>query len=633
MATEVVLCSAPVMSVLRPSIGLGILQAALAERKRSVETLYLNLDFADEIGLDLNEQLAENTPAHLLIGDWIFAPAAGRAADGLHVERHRCEIDALLDRRQIAGVPRLREEVAGRFVEAAAARILERQPRLVGFTTMFQQTMASLAIAAAVKRADPSVTIVFGGANCHGPMGAALLRNYPQIDHVFTGEADHSFPEFADIVLDGGEAAVAPGRIGRDGGNADATPLVDLDAIPVPDYHDYFRQLAALDEGERVSPSIPFESSRGCWWGQKHHCTFCGLNAQGMAFRAKSADRILAEIAELERRHGVRRFGATDNILATRHIRELMPVLASQRRAGAARSFFYEVKANLNEQQLELLADAGVLQLQPGIESLSDDVLAIMRKGVDSFLNLRLMRNCREFGMSITWSILHGFPAEPGLAYREMAELVPLIEHLQPPNGLSRIRLDRFSPNFEQAAELGFTHLRPHPGYGALHAIPAADLGDIAYFFEGEALGAASEEDVGPLRSAVAEWRARWTDDAAVPQLTFVRVATGMLVKDTRRVAVSELHYLGAPAAAMIDRLRNPASLPGLLDSLAESWPREMLEAALEDLTRRGFLYQRDGKALSLPFEGGRAMCQGHENALGWVAEPAAAAALAGAQR
>lgn len=623
MAIDVLLCSPPVMSVVRPSIGLGLLHAALAKRGRSVETLHLNLAFADEIGLDLNEQIAEHAPAHLLVGDWIFARGVAGGGDALQVERHRGEVEGLLRRRRIGGVQRLREEVAAPFVAAAAARILERKPRLVGFTTMFQQTMAALAIAAALKHANPKVPIVLGGSNCHGPMGKMLLRHYRQIDYVFTGEADHCFPSFADALLDGTDLGSGNGWIGRDGGVSNAAAVMNLDALPVPDYYDYFRELAGMREADRIFPSIPFESSRGCWWGQKHHCTFCGLNAEGMAFRAKSADRVLDELGELERRHGVFRFAATDNILSTRHVRDLMPALAQRDPDRAPRNFFYEVKANLNEEQLGLLAKAGVLQIQPGIESLADDVLQIMRKGVDSFLNLRLLRNARELGISAIWSILHGFPGEPASAYREMAALVPLIQHLQPPTGLSRIRLDRFSPNFEQAAALGFSNLRPMPAYAALHAMPHMDLAKLAYFFEGTPTDCADDEAIDPLRSAVAEWKARWAATAAVPQLTFVRIATGMLVRDTRAMAVDELHYLESAGAAMIDRLRSPEGLEALFDELSVDWPREKLTATLADLTRRGFLYLRSGKALSLPFEGGRAARQERQdNALGAVVAP-----------
>ena len=171
-----------------------------------------------------------------------------------------------------------------------------------------------------------------------------------------------------------------------------------------------------------------------------------------MAFRAKSSQRVLDEMDELEQRHGIRRFTATDNILSLRHAEEIMRPLATRMKDGAKRSIFYEIKANLNEATTQMLADAGVVQVQPGIESLSDEVLTIMNKGVDALLNVRLLRNCRELGMTVIWSLLHGFPGEPHEVYGVIADMLPSLEHLQPPRETWGLRLDRFSPNFERAA-------------------------------------------------------------------------------------------------------------------------------------------------------------------------------------
>jgi radical SAM superfamily enzyme YgiQ (UPF0313 family) len=41
------------------------------------------------------------------------------------------------------------------------------------------------------------------------------------------------------------------------------------------------------------------ETARGCWWGAKHHCTFCGLNQNDMAFRAKSPQCAMDELVHL----------------------------------------------------------------------------------------------------------------------------------------------------------------------------------------------------------------------------------------------------------------------------------------------------------------------------------------------
>ena len=65
---------------------------------------------------------------------------------------------------------------------------------MVGFTSTFEQNIASLALAQRLAAAHPSVLIVFGGANWEGEMGVALHRRFGFVDVVVSGEADLSFP-------------------------------------------------------------------------------------------------------------------------------------------------------------------------------------------------------------------------------------------------------------------------------------------------------------------------------------------------------------------------------------------------------------------------------------------------------
>ncbi len=50
-----------------------------------------------------------------------------------------------------------------------------------------------------------------------------------------------------------------------------------------------------------------------------------------------------------------------------------------------------------------------------------------------------------------------------------MARLVPLLSHLVPPSGVSGLRLDRFSPGFDDAERLGFLDVAPLPSYAAVY--------------------------------------------------------------------------------------------------------------------------------------------------------------------
>jgi magnesium-protoporphyrin IX monomethyl ester (oxidative) cyclase len=607
MSVDLLLCCAPVMAVVRPSPALGLLQATFHDRGVDVTSLYLNLLFAERIGVDLNEALAEDIPTHLLTGDWLFAPLLGALPQREQSARHAAELEQTLARKGLEALYHVRDHVVRPFRDEAVERILALSPRIVGFTTMFEQTAASLAIAAEIKRHSPSTRIVFGGANCHGPMGATLLRNYSQIDYVFTGEAELDFAPFVETLLGRSGAVATPrGYIGRDvPPGLPASPVNDLDRLPIPDYSDYFEQLALLSERDRIRPSIPFESSRGCWWGQKHHCTFCGLNPTGMAYRAKSAERVVDEIEELGVRHGIDRFFATDNILSIGHVDNVMRKLGSQEGEVPTRRLFYEIKANLDEAQLRVLGEAGATWLQPGIESLCDSVLKIMRKGVNTITNLKLLRNSREIGVGIIWSILYGFPGEPPEDYAHLATQLPLFAHLTPPNSCLRIRLDRFSPNYDQAEAIGFRHVRPMPAYGALFDLPEDDLADVAYFFEGDAPSSASDEDLNALKAAVAVWRSHWEQGKVTPQLTMATAAHGKLVKDTRSCAVDPLHFVSGAELAVIDILRTPMSRVKLFEQMIDHHGPDETELALAEMLRRGFVVDAWGVLMTLVTEAG----------------------------
>ena len=55
-----------------------------------------------------------------------------------------------------------------------------------------------------------------------------------------------------------------------------------------------------------------------------------------------------------------------------------------------------EIKANMRRSQLRTLAEAGMIYVQPGIESLNSRVLGLMDKGVSGCQNVRMLRDGAE---------------------------------------------------------------------------------------------------------------------------------------------------------------------------------------------------------------------------------------------
>ena len=97
----------------------------------------------------------------------------------------------------------------------------------------------------------------------------------------------------------------------------------------------------------------------------------------------------------------------------------MLPLLAE---ADLGLELFWEVKANLTARQVRQLRDAGVAYVQPGIESLNDHVLELMRKGTTGLRNVELLKWCREYGVTPLWNLLYGFPGETAGGLREQID-------------------------------------------------------------------------------------------------------------------------------------------------------------------------------------------------------------------
>jgi len=600
----------PFGPVFAPSLGLSLLKAGLAREGMSASLHYFTIRFAEAIGQDFYCGIAEGRRPALqdLAGEWLFNAAlcATTPADD---ERYVEELlrgyysDAL-----IARILRARALV-DTFVDDCLQSILRVEPKIVGFTSVFQQHTASLALARRLKEARPSTFIVFGGANCEGVMGAETVRSFPFVDAAVSGEADLIFPDLVRRVLNSQSIASLPGVRSRETISCDfassrfsnAPTVTEMDGLPWPDYSDYFDQFRASRYPGDWSPTVFLETARGCWWGERMHCTFCGLNGATMAFRSKSPARALAEVEEFMSRYPDSDIQAVDNILDMRYFKDFIPALAERRKKP---KIFWETKANLNKQQVRLLRDAGIRQIQPGIESLSDAVLKLMRKGVSGLHNIQLLKWCTELGVEAEWNFLWGFPGEPPDEYERLAGLVPWLTHLKPPVSSATIRMDRFSPNFFDAQRLGFTDVRPNPAYRHVYRIPGEALANLACYFTYQYREPRNvDEYVAPLARQIAKWKRAAKGTAVLS----VGAGEDTVLIDLRASKHDPFVVLGGAAGALYrecDAVRDSWQLAQALTAIEgmES-PPERVEQVLSPLVERGLLL-RDGSrylALAIP--------------------------------
>jgi ribosomal peptide maturation radical SAM protein 1 len=606
---RIVLICMPFASADRPSIQLGLISAIAKAAGFQTDVLHFNLNLAAELTPQLYEMLCEHR-SHMT-GEWLFAPAAfGSAAPGNEDEyfRHFPDDLAWLERigRDQQFFTNLRHVVLPAFIERCLMTVRWDRYRLVGFSSIFQQNVASLALARRIKEQYPDVSIVFGGANMEGEMGREYARSFPFIDYVVSGEADDVFPDLLRALSQGCHPPTVAGVITRtpkgleDGGSA--PPVSDLDRLPIPEYEPYFRQASELDlqSHYQATYALPYESSRGCWWGQKHHCTFCGLNGEAMGFRSKSPARLLSELSALAERHKICSFVAVDNILDVRYI----PTVFSEiERARLDYYFFYEVKSNLTRAQICALYRGGVRCVQPGIESLNSHILRLMRKGCTMLQNVRCLKWFAYYGIRANWNLIWGFPGETEQDYEAELQVLRSISHLEPPANCGRIWLERFSPYYTDPA-FPVRNLRPEASYHYVYP-PSVDLAKAAYFFDYEMDDTIRMETHKATHEFVTHWREAWESEKR-HTLTYRRTADGILI-DRNRGSNAQYTLSISGSNALIyefcsETMRGPAQIAEYLYSRDQShrYTPEDIRDALDAFCALRLMLSEDDKYLSL---------------------------------
>jgi ribosomal peptide maturation radical SAM protein 1 len=374
-----------------------------------------------------------------------------------------------------------------------------------------------------------------------------------------------------------------------------------LDALPYPDFDDYFEVVERLPVISSLPLHLVIETSRGCWWGQKHHCTFCGLNGQGMSFRYKSAPRALTELRWLLEKYGVhtKRISAADNIIPVEYFHSFLPELE---RLDTNLDLFYETKANLTENQIIQYRRAGLNEIQPGIESLSTRVLKLMRKGVSALQNVQLLKWCAQYGVHVHWNYLFGFPGETADDYAGQAELFAKIRHLTPPVGCTAVRFDRFSPYHKTPETFGLTGVRPYPAYHFIYReIAPSEVMKLAYYFVADFNGQELVDSyTSGVVNSVAVWR-RLSDRTTLCHTTESARSVVFDGRDSEKLCVFVLegvHHCVFQRCASITAWHSAVS-----ELSRERWSGADVRESLDRLASRSLLIEEDDRflAVSIP--------------------------------
>lgn len=617
---DVCLVSMPFSDVTMPSMALSLLKACLTESGISSCIQYEHLYYVkrygqaryNQVALRRNDTMAGeivfSKAAHgqsvKPVEDYIYwmenirLPWGGGTPEQIEITRCTWHKD----------LPKWQEEAAV-FVEEAAERIMAHQPKIVALVSLFQQNNANIALARRLKQEKNPPVIMVGGSNCMGDLGAALIEYIEAYDYVFLGEADEIFADVCREVLAHGEIPsdrLPYGVLSRCS-QKPAAPVYritqNMDKLPLPDFSDYFAAFFQLfPEGKHRHFMV--EGSRGCWWGKNKPCTFCGLHGPARNYREKTTERLVDEIETLAKTNAQSHVCVfTDSILSRKQMKELPEKVRSR---GINLIFFAEIKANLTEADIQSLAEAGFGQVQPGIESLQDDVLNIMNKGCRAIKQVETLKHCRAHNINVSWNILGGFPGEKDEYYQEMAELIPKIMHLPAPNQFIHIVYHRYGEYTENPAKYGL-HLRPARVYDFVY--PTGDfVCRTAYVFEPveeEALPALWDiRKKGGSWLRVYELADKWIAEGRFPQrLDMEDNGREIEILDMRTIARHLVYHLEGVKADIYRQCRSACTESAIFKALADRYSEQDISAALDWLVAENIMVKIKHEYLALAID------------------------------
>ena len=322
-------------------------------------------------------------------------------------------------------------------IQSAVQQTIDFAPAIAGLSMVFTSRGREFCeLADCLRTAGFHGHLIAGGPfasfNCE-----KLLTEFPAFDSVALGEGEELMCNLAECLdcLDrvpglcyrrtGGPLATNPSL-----GNPDK-----LDALPWPKrttFHSYFDK-----------PIASILTSRGCW----RECAFCSINAWyerggGKKFRIRRVDNIVAEMADLYHRHGVRIFNfQDDNFFLPNPVKavERFTAVRDGLWSAGVRDIAIAVKArpdSITEDSIRILDQLGLFRVFLGVENASENGLRNLNRKNTLAQILQALRILNDFDVHVAFNLLM---FEPDTVLQEILVNLRFIErHIENPFNFCR---------------------------------------------------------------------------------------------------------------------------------------------------------------------------------------------------
>jgi anaerobic magnesium-protoporphyrin IX monomethyl ester cyclase len=398
-----------------PTLAIGLMTAALRNHGIQVEILSPLAHDVPAVERERRETILDHFARRIHLSDMLGTAGLRnliRKARTTHRERPH---------------PRVMREVTN---------ALDRAPDAV-LLSAYLQHFGSVREIAALAQAR-GIPVLLGGPMFNLGDVAEEWRSLPGISAVVGAEVDRILPDLVSALTEARDLLTFPGVVLPDGRRAaKAAPLRDLDDTPIADFHDF--------PWDRYPVRIvPIMTGRGCQWDK---CLFCSdvISASGRTFRTRSVDSVLLEIQEQARRHNTSNFlfldlklnswpgmirGIADGIGRYVQGAEWIGTVHVDQRADNG----------LSRKDLHLAVEGGMRRVSFGLESGSQQLLDLMKKGSSVERNSQFILDAHSAGLSVRCTMFKGFPGE---TTRDMELTADFLE--KHGHALDRVRFNDFT--------------------------------------------------------------------------------------------------------------------------------------------------------------------------------------------
>jgi radical SAM superfamily enzyme YgiQ (UPF0313 family) len=311
------------------------------------------------------------------------------------------------------------------MIDFQLERILNSDARVIGFTVHFSSLLVSLELARRIKRQATDRIIIFGGPDCSRQLRGNKLINDEAVDAVIVGEGDETLLELLEIIDRAGEVGPCAGTLIKNSKGdiidcGDRDVVIDLDALPFPDYTDFSEDISwgLYRQPERLEVL----DSRGCIT----KCHFCSEWQFWKRFRSMSGERIFAEIS-----HQVKKFPSVNYFyfigsLLNGSIKALSRFcdLVIENGLDIRWSGQAVVSPAMTRELLQKMRRSGCEWLGIGIESGSERLVRKMNKHFTMKNARQMLKDAHDAGIQVQVNFMFGLPTETEEDFKKTLEFL-----------------------------------------------------------------------------------------------------------------------------------------------------------------------------------------------------------------